>query len=457
MSWFLEWSKYAVILVYIWFGIAYGVSARQSRQRAAWAAGIGWFVGGFFLWGQFRSNLSEFSPVITALFVFLVCLPPLLLALHLLRKGRVHGYAHLHNVLLFRSSQYPPSQPREARPEIAVIVLLLLLGSGTTLVSTGLRACHLLDRGLSISGCRRALTLPYSLQELAFSPDGQYLAATDRELHVWHSETAKRLATLPTDIEAKSVVFAPNNQLFAIGGYPFYVQLRSLADNTLERKLTIGDTAESLAFSPDGRLLSAGTRGAIYIWDIAEDRELHRLPADGEVYSVVFAPNGRLMASGGYDGQVTLWSVPDFTRLHTFKSNTIYQLAFSPDSELLAAAQFADRVTVWRVSDDYQQVWTFSGQPTQDPTEEELPYEPMWSVAFTPDSRYLVSGSGSGALRILQVADGRVQSTLQFDDQVRNVAISPDGETLAIGLRDNTVRLWRLSMALPAQASGAGE
>ncbi|HEY0607107.1 MAG TPA: hypothetical protein VGD58_29580 [Herpetosiphonaceae bacterium] len=450
MGWYLEWGKYAIVLVYIWFGIAYGVSAKQSRQRAAWADSFGWFFGIYVLWMIFRSSLGEFNPIMTALFLFLVCLPLLLMVFHLLLKGRVHGYAHLHNVLLFRSSQYPPSQPHEARSAIVVIVLLALLGSGITLVSTGLQPCHLLDRALTISGCRQALTLPYLLQELAFSQDGQYLAATDHELHVWHSSTAQRLATLPKDIDAKSVAIAPNNQLFAVGGYPFYVQLRSLADNTLERRLTIGDTAESLAFSPDGRLLSAGTRGAIYVWDVANNRELHRLPAVDAVYSVVFAPNGRLMASGGYDGQVTLWSVPDFTQLHTFKSNTSYQLAFSHDSQLLAAAQFGERVTVWRVSDDYQQEWTFSDRPPQDPAEEELPYEPMWSVAFTPDSQYLVGGSGSGALRILQAANGQVQNTLQFDDQVHNVAISPDGETLAIGLRDNTVRLWRWSMALPA-------
>lgn len=457
MAWLLEWGKYAVLPVYLWFAAAYWVGARRNRHPAWWAAGIPWIVYGLSLRWQTGLRLGEFSTLISLLLLLITGLPLILIMLDIRGKRRVYGYAYIRDLLLFRHPQLVPLQPHRARYETIGIVLLMVLAGGITLVSTGLRPCHLLDWALGISGCQRVLTLAYPLQDLAFSQDGQYLAATGDELYLWHSDTWKQQAILPNDIEAKTVALAPNNQLFAVGGAPFSVELRSLANNAVERRLAIGSHAESLAFSPDGRLLSAGAPGTIYIWNVADGKLLHTLVVDGDVYSVVFAPNGRWMASGGFDGHVTLWSVPDFTRLHTFRSNTIYQLAFSPDSELLATAQFGDRVTVWRVSDDYQQVWTFSGRPSQDATDEELPYEPMWSIAYTPDGKYLVSGSATGALRVLQAADGQVQTTLQFADQVHNVAVSPDGQTLAIGLRDNTVRLWRWSTAVPNQTRAAGE
>lgn len=84
----------------------------------------------------------------------------------------------------------------------------------------------------------------------------------------------------------------------------------------------------------------------------------------------------------------------------------------------------------------------------EDPTQER-----MQTVAYTPDSNYVVSGSSAGTVHIWQAANGQPQATLQFDDQVHNVAVSPDGQTLAIGLWDETVGLWRWSMVGQAQAS----
>jgi len=81
---------------------------------------------------------------------------------------------------------------------------------------------------------------------------------------------------------------------------------------------------------------------------------------------------------------------------------------------------------------------------------------PVQSVAFSPDGALLASGSQDGTARVWRVADGRISGytllhTLKISTGGReagyshDVTFSPDGKTLAFGLPDGTVRLWRLS------------
>ena len=70
---------------------------------------------------------------------------------------------------------------------------------------------------------------------------------------------------------------------------------------------------------------------------------------------------------------------------------------------------------------------------------------PVRSIAFAPDGQTLASGSRDGTVRLWRVADGTLLRTLEGHTAwVRSVAFAPDGQTLASGSEDGTVRLWGL-------------
>jgi WD40 repeat protein len=65
------------------------------------------------------------------------------------------------------------------------------------------------------------------------------------------------------------------------------------------------------------------------------------------------------------------------------------------------------------------------------------------SVAFSPDSKYLASGSRDNMVKLWSVESQKEVSTLQgHTSWVMSVAFSPDSKYLASGSYDKTVKLW---------------
>jgi WD40 repeat protein len=76
---------------------------------------------------------------------------------------------------------------------------------------------------------------------------------------------------------------------------------------------------------------------------------------------------------------------------------------------------------------------------------------PVNSVAWSPDGRFALSGSGDMTVRLWEVVTGRCVRVLEgHTDWVSSVAWSPDGRYALSGSRDKTVRLWELDWEFEA-------
>src|SRR5262249_18723232 len=117
----------------------------------------------------------------------------------------------------------------------------------------------------------------------------------------------------------------------------------------------------SIAFSPDGRTLAAGTRdaadldkpGEVILWDLSTRRVRTILRGhDSGVLSVAFSPDGRPVASSG-NRAIFFWNVADGRerrRINAPSVGTIFRVGFSPDGTTLAAAGGLRRIGLFDVA-----------------------------------------------------------------------------------------------------------
>jgi WD40 repeat protein len=67
------------------------------------------------------------------------------------------------------------------------------------------------------------------------------------------------------------------------------------------------------------------------------------------------------------------------------------------------------------------------------------------SVAFSPNGKFLISGSEDKTIKFWNIASGDLSGTLKPPGQVMSLSISPDARHLASAGFDGTVAIWTLA------------
>jgi WD40 repeat protein len=125
----------------------------------------------------------------------------------------------------------------------------------------------------------------------------------------------------------------------------------------------------------------------------------------------------------------------DVTMLRAFGGHTdfVFSVAFSPDGRTLVSGSYDNTVRMWDISNGK------SIHTLLDHTDH------VWSVAFSPDGNTLASSSSDGSIRLRDTSTGRLTRTLTgTPGLVSSVIFSPDGQTLANG-HNLDVQLWNVS------------
>jgi WD40 repeat protein/transcriptional regulator with XRE-family HTH domain len=208
-------------------------------------------------------------------------------------------------------------------------------------------------------------------------------------------------------------------------------QNADLATSIFSETLAI---ATSIDISPDNQTVAVGdSSGRIYLWNIATTQLIATFEGHiGWVWSVAFSPDGKTLVSSGVDASVRLWDVQSGQSLQviTGHGGCVWSVAFSPDGQRVASGSDDRTIRVWNLQGQCLQV--MEGHTNS-----------VYSVHFSPNNQTLASGSKDTCIRIWNAIDGNCLEVLRgHTDGVRCVRYSPDGEMLASGSHDRSVRLW---------------
>ena len=214
------------------------------------------------------------------------------------------------------------------------------------------------ERTGQVLRCQRA-------QAPKFSRDGTHVAAPcDDGLAIWQVDGT--VVARFGNLRATAVAFSPDGKTLAVsslrggdmGGTRLaLVSLTGSGDHQLYSTKDLYGAVWSLAFSPNGDRLAAGTLdGQVLLWDIASGKRIGA-PLKGHidgVQDVAFQPHGNLLATAGSDNTVRLWDldrhVPADVPLVEHTDRPV-RLSFSPDGRRLASAGWDGVPLVWNLAD----------------------------------------------------------------------------------------------------------
>jgi WD40 repeat protein/tRNA A-37 threonylcarbamoyl transferase component Bud32 len=280
---------------------------------------------------------------------------------------------------------------------------------------------------------------PLDLFAVAFSPDGNTLAATvGHEIRRFSISTGGEYPPLRGHTNViRRVAFAPNGEELASIDDDGRLKIWTLSDQ--RPRLDIKAHPHlifDLAYSSDGtRLVTAGGQfymhgdaGQVRIWNANDGSLVREFSANaGAFYAAAFTLDALRVMAGGEDGRVHIWDLASGEEALALRGHVeaIWGLAITGDGLRMYTAGGDHLVRHW----DATPLPDPESAAASDSGSHELR---VTSTAFDPSGERLVSAGMDGVIHVRNGTTGEVVRSLPpLRGQIHAVVFSPNGEQLA--------------------------
>jgi WD40 repeat protein len=302
----------------------------------------------------------------------------------------------------------------------------------------------MLAESLVLRGHRAAVV------DLQFTADGRELVSfgADLTVRVWDVASGLLLRTRNSVLDAGSAASIPRSIAatrsggrVAIGSNGGTIEVIEADGDGVLASLSIDSTESvvSLAFSPDGALVAAGSPlGAVRIIDIAGGKILKTLRnAAQSIDTLAWSPDGATLVAGTSNKMVIAWDVATATAtvLVDDFSSGLSSITFDAQGQRLLACDSHDDIRLLDISGaaPNRRVATESGHN---------------SACFIGDGTRLTTTSANGRVSLLDAANGEVLLDLRGGGSgATSLATGPDGQDIAAGFSDSTIHVWSAAPA----------
>jgi WD40 repeat protein len=291
---------------------------------------------------------------------------------------------------------------------------------------------------------------PHSALRVAFSPDGQKVAAlgSDGRVREWSLatglSTASRMVS-EAPLQRGRLDYRADGRLVAVGSTGVVFVPASRGGWVLARTLggekgdVFADRVNAVRFSPDSQTLAVGggepsRAGDISIWELSSGRLLQnwRERHSDAVLCLDFSPDGRWLASGASDKLAKVTEVATGKQVHLLEGHTHHVLgvAFRGDARMLATAGGDGVVLVWEMShgERKKKIEGWSKEVT--------------SIQYIGNTQELLTAAGDNQIRIVTDEGTQVRAIAKLADFMQSAVSTPTAVQVVGGGEDSVLRVW---------------
>ena len=283
------------------------------------------------------------------------------------------------------------------------------------------------------------LDIGVDVQGLAFSGDGKLLASYSQNgdssttIYVYSLEASQLIHRFEV-ADGCIISIALAGDTLAVGSCNESILLWRISDGSALPTIPYIPSFRGLVLSPDGRFLIASeiSGGEISLWQVEGAIELDYVTIADRPPALALSQNGKILATTG--DELRIWDVSSqhFTPIDSFEhpySQFQYQVVFAPSENLLGT----NDGTTLRLWDTVNVKYLYP-----------IPASEVDFFTFSLDSTLIAAiQTASSTVTFWDVASTTNVFTISHGESIaRDLAFSPGGEFLAIGLDDGTIHLW---------------
>ena len=287
-----------------------------------------------------------------------------------------------------------------------------------------------------------------SVISVCFNPQGDVIAttSTDETSKLWDLQGKRLLTFIGHNYSVNSVSFSPTgDEIIATASDDNTTKLWDFEGKCLITFTGHRNSVRSVCFSSRGEMIATASQDkTARLWDLEGKCLVTFTGHNNSVNSVIFSPTGDAIATVSSDKTAKLWNLQG-NCLVTFTGHnkSVTSVSFSPTGDTIATASQDKTAKLWDLQGNC--LVTFTGHN-----------DSVWSVSFSPTGDTIATASQDGTAKLWDLqgyllADfsgykGNLlkgeADFVELKSPIYSVCFSRDGKFLITGSQDGKVRFW---------------